>query len=39
MAADAIRCHLGSLKKDGSPYPQEDEAPFAEQIVVSIDRV
>lgn len=39
MAADAIHCYLGSLKKDGLPYPREGEAPFAEQIAVSIDTV
>jgi predicted RNase H-like HicB family nuclease len=25
MAMDAIKCHLGSLKKDGRPFPKEDE--------------
>lgn len=39
MAADAIRCYLGSLKKDGLPYPEESEPAFAEQIAVSVNTV
>ncbi len=26
MVKDAIKCYLESLKKDGFPYPEEDEA-------------
>ena len=26
MVKDAIKCYLESLKKDGIPYPKEDEA-------------
>ena len=39
MAADAIRCYLGSLKKDGQPFPIDDHHPLTEQVEVVIDAV
>lgn len=39
MAADAIRCYLGSLRKDGHPFPMEEHQPLAEQVEVVIDAV
>lgn len=38
-AMGAIRGYLGSLKKDGLPYPEEDQPPIAEQVAVTIDTV
>jgi antitoxin HicB len=39
MASDAIRCYLGSLKKDGIDFPVEELRPHAEQVEVAIDFV
>nr|MBC8204716.1 hypothetical protein [FCB group bacterium] len=39
MVKDAIKCYLESLKKDGIPYPQDDEAIsnmiFTDKIAVT----
>ena len=37
MAADAIRCYLGSLKKEGLSFPIDDHQPRAEQVEVVVD--
>jgi predicted RNase H-like HicB family nuclease len=37
MAADAIRCYLGSLKKDGLPQLEEVRPIVTEQVTVTID--
>ena len=34
MAADAIRCYIESLRKDGEPIPTEN--PIVEKVVVEL---
>jgi predicted RNase H-like HicB family nuclease len=39
MARDALRCHLGGLRKDGEPIPSETPPtgqPIREEVVVAI---
>ena len=41
MAADAVRCYLESLRKDGLPLPPgevHDTEPIREAITVMLDR-
>jgi antitoxin HicB len=39
MAADAIRCYLGSLRKSGLPFPVDDYLPLGEKVEVIDDAV
>ena len=36
MAADAIRCYLESLQKEGASLPEDEEEPLREKIKVEL---
>ena len=39
MIPDAIRCYLGSLKKDGLPFPEEDRPPITKQLTFTVNDI